>query len=132
MRKETKHMSEEGQEHLSQHSLWSAAEVAERWHQDIERRRVDFAEATQCMFEAAGLEPGHHVLDIAAGTGDQSILAARRVGPGGSVLATDISAEMLDLPARVANLEGLTPPPTPLTDPAHLNPHTHPIHSIIP
>jgi ubiquinone/menaquinone biosynthesis C-methylase UbiE len=108
MRKETKHMSEEDQEHLSQHSLWSSSEVAERWQQDIERRRVDFAEATQRMLEAAGLEPGHHVLDIAAGTGDQSILAARRVGPGGSVLATDISAEMLDIAARVAKLEGLT------------------------
>ena len=101
-------MSEADQEHLSQHSLGSASEVAERWQQDIARRRVDFAEATQRMLEAAGLEPGHHVLDIAAGTGDQSILAARRVGPGGSVLATDISAEMLDIAARVAKLEGLT------------------------
>jgi ubiquinone/menaquinone biosynthesis C-methylase UbiE len=60
------------------------------------------------MLEAAGLLPGNHVLDIAAGTGDQSILAARRVGPGGSVLATDISAEMLAIAARVAKLEGLT------------------------
>jgi len=101
-------MSEEDQEHLSQHSLWSSSEVAEHWQQDVERRRLDFAEATQRMLEAAGLEPGHHVLDIAAGTGDQSILAARRVGPGGSVLATDISAEMLDIAARVAKLEGLT------------------------
>ena len=54
-------MSEADQEHLSQHSLWSSSEVAERWQQDIERRRVDFAEATQRMLEAAGLEPGHHV-----------------------------------------------------------------------
>src|SRR6266702_1037761 len=108
MRKEKKHMSEEDQEHLSQHSLGSYSEVAERWQQDIERRRVDFAEATQRMLEAAGLEPGHHVLDIAAGTGDQSILAARRVEPGGSVLATDISAEMLDIAARVVQQEGLT------------------------
>src|SRR5258708_38896093 len=108
MRKETKQMSEEDQEHLSQHYLWSSSEVAERWQQDIERRRVDFAEATQCMLEAAGVEPGHHVLDIAAGTGDQSILAARRVRTGGSVLATGISAEIVNIAPRVAELRGVT------------------------
>src|SRR5258708_12288433 len=60
------------------------------------------------MLESAGLGPGDHVLDIAAGTGDQSLLAARRVGPGGSILATDISADMLGIAARVAQQEGLT------------------------
>ena len=88
-------MSEEEKEPMPQKSFWSSSEVAEHWQQDVERRRLDFAEATQRMLEAAGLVPGNHVLDIAAGTGDQSILAARRVGPGGSILATDISAEML-------------------------------------
>src|SRR5256885_9693867 len=101
-------MSEEDQEHLSQHSLWSSSEVAERWQQDIERRRVDFAEATQRMLEAARLKPGDHVLDIAAGTGGQSLFAARIVGPGGSILATDISAEMLGIAARVCHQEWLT------------------------
>lgn len=82
--------------------------MAEHWQQDVERRRQDFAEATQCMLEAAGLKSGDHVFDVAAGTGDQSLLAARIVGPGGSVLATDISAEMLNIAARVAREEGLT------------------------
>ena len=89
-------MSEEDKEHMSQKTFWSSSEVAEHWQQDVERRRLDFAEATQRMLEAAGLRPGNHVLDIAAGTGDQSLLAARRVGPDGSVLATDLSAEMLN------------------------------------
>ena len=93
---------------MPQSGLWSSSEIAEHWQQDVERRRLDFAEATQRMLEAAGLEPGDHVLDIAAGTGDQSLLAARRVGPGGSILATDISAEMLGIAARVAQQEGLT------------------------
>jgi ubiquinone/menaquinone biosynthesis C-methylase UbiE len=108
MRKEKKNMSEEDKEHMPQKTFWSSSEVAERWQQDVERRRLDFAEATQRMLEAAGLVPGNHVLDIAAGTGDQSLLAARRVGPSGSVLATDISAEMLNITAQVAKLEGLT------------------------
>src|SRR5258707_13598867 len=108
MRKETKHMSEEDQEHLSQHSLWSSSEVAERWQQDIERRRVHFAEATQCMLEAAGLPPGHHVLDIAADTGDQSILLGRQVGPVGRIQRTGNLAQMLPIPQRVAWVHWLT------------------------
>jgi ubiquinone/menaquinone biosynthesis C-methylase UbiE len=66
------------------------------------------AQATERMLDGAGLKPGYHVLDIAAGTGDQSMLAAHIVGPGGSVLATDISADMLNIAARVAQQEGLT------------------------
>ena len=93
---------------MPQRSLWSSSETAERWQQDVERRRHDFAVATEHMLEAATLKPGDHVLDIAAGTGDQSILAARLVGPGASILATDISAQMLDIAARVAQQEGLT------------------------
>jgi len=59
------------------------------------------------MLEAAHLFPGDQVLDIAAGTGDQSQQAARLVGPEGSVLATDISQEMLVVAARLAQQEGL-------------------------
>ena len=101
-------MSNEDKDYMSQKTFWSSSEVAEHWQQDVERRRLDFAEATQRMLEAAEVVPGNHVLDIAAGTGDQSILAARRVGPGGSILATDISADMLGIAARVAQQEGLT------------------------
>jgi ubiquinone/menaquinone biosynthesis C-methylase UbiE len=101
-------MSNEEQGYMPQSGLPGLSEIAEHWQQDVERRRRDFAEATQCMLAAAELRPGDRVLDIAAGTGDQSLLAARLVGPGGSVLATDISAEMLDIAARVVQQEGLT------------------------
>src|SRR5260221_11991650 len=99
-------MSNEEKGHMPQSSVWSSSEMAEHWQQDVERRRQDFAEATQRMLESAGLGPGDHVLDIAAGTGDQRILAGRRGGPGGSLLATDISAGMLGIAARVSHLEG--------------------------
>jgi ubiquinone/menaquinone biosynthesis C-methylase UbiE len=103
-----KDMSNEDKGQMPQSSLWSSSEVTERWQQDVQRRRQDFAEATQRMLEAAELKPGDHVLDIAAGTGDQSILAARIVGPGGSILATDISANMLGIAEQVVQQEGLT------------------------
>ncbi len=103
-----KHMSNEEQGHIPPSSIWRSSEAAEHWQQDVERRRRDMAEATQHMLEAAGLKPGDHVLDVAAGSGDQSILAARMVEPGGSILATDLSAEMLAVAARVVQQEGLT------------------------
>lgn len=100
-------MAYEEQGSWSQRGVWRSSE-AEHWQQDVERRRHDFADATRRMLEAAGLTPGDHVLDIAAGTGDQSLLAARIVGPSGSILATDISADMLTIAARVVQQEGLT------------------------
>ena len=101
-------MSNEEQGIMLQRSFRSSSEAAEHWQQDVERRRQDFADATQRMLEAAGLGLGDHVLDIGAGTGDQSLLAARKVGPDGFILATDLSAEMLKIAAQVAQQEGLT------------------------
>jgi SAM-dependent methyltransferase len=58
------------------------------------------------MLDLAGIRLGQRVLDIAAGTGDQSIEAARRAGPGGQVVATDLSASMLAEAARAALAAG--------------------------
>jgi ubiquinone/menaquinone biosynthesis C-methylase UbiE len=101
-------MANEDKDHSAQSNVWSSSEAAEHWQRDLDRRRQDMAEATQRMLESAGLKPGDHVLDIAAGTGDQSVLAARMVEPGGSILATDISADMLRIAARVAEQERLS------------------------
>lgn len=43
----------------------------------------------------ADVRPGHQVLDIAGGTGDLAQAFARRVGPTGQVVHTDINAAML-------------------------------------
>jgi ubiquinone/menaquinone biosynthesis C-methylase UbiE len=51
---------------------------------------------------------GSRVLDIAAGTGDSTIMAAHRVGPNGYVLAADQSDSMLNVAAESARKEGLT------------------------
>lgn len=47
------------------------------------------------LVELAGVQPGSRVLDIAAGYGEPALTAARKVGPDGRVVATDIFAEML-------------------------------------
>jgi demethylmenaquinone methyltransferase / 2-methoxy-6-polyprenyl-1,4-benzoquinol methylase len=43
----------------------------------------------------ANLKPGQRVLDIAGGTGDLTRAFARKVGPGGTVVHTDINEAML-------------------------------------
>jgi demethylmenaquinone methyltransferase / 2-methoxy-6-polyprenyl-1,4-benzoquinol methylase len=44
---------------------------------------------------ASNIKPGSKVLDIAAGTGDLTILISKRVGPQGSVILSDINEQML-------------------------------------
>lgn len=45
--------------------------------------------------ESAQLRPGQRVLDLAGGTGDLARLFAKRVGPTGAVVHTDINGAML-------------------------------------
>jgi SAM-dependent methyltransferase len=68
------------------------------------------AAATEVLLDRAGVAAGGRVLDIATGAGDQARAAARRVGPAGFVLATDISPTMLEFvaeQARVADLANI-------------------------
>ncbi len=87
---------------------FASREVAERWSQRQAHRDKVYGPATEMMLDLADLRTGNRVLDVAAGTGDQTLLAARRVGPNGYVLATDLSASMLNIAADVARKAGLT------------------------
>ncbi len=82
-----------------------AAEAWQRWGPTLERW---LGPATEAMLDAAGVGPGARVLDVAAGAGWQTLAAARRVGPNGHVLATDISAEILARAERGAHDAGLS------------------------
>jgi SAM-dependent methyltransferase len=64
--------------------------------------------ATELMLDLTGISDGSRVLDLGAGTGGQTVLAARRVGPGGMVLATDISAVMRNLALEAAHAADLS------------------------
>jgi ubiquinone/menaquinone biosynthesis C-methylase UbiE len=84
---------------------WQDAAAAwDRWGGVIERW---LGPATEVMLDMAGIREGGRVLDIAAGAGGQSFAAARRVGPAGSVLATDISSNLLEFAAQRAREAGL-------------------------
>ena len=55
---------------------------------------------TEELLRQAGLGPGMHVLDLGSGAGDTTILAARLVGPTGSVLGIERSPEQAALARR--------------------------------
>lgn len=100
---------------------WHSPEVAQHWRREAEQQQQSMEEATRQMLLSAKLKPGDRVLDIAAGTGEQSILAARLVGPTGLVLATDISAEALHVAASLAQQEKLTTISTQVMDAQQLD-----------
>lgn len=61
-------------------SQWqTAAEAWNDWGGCLSRW---LGPATERMLDLAGVREGSHVLDVAAGAGEQTITTARRVGPG--------------------------------------------------
>lgn len=59
------------------------------------------------LVQMARVEPGYHVIDVAAGYGEPALTAARRVGPEGRVVATDIARDMLEFGRERAAAAGL-------------------------
>ena len=57
----------------------------------------------------AALAPGERVLDLGSGAGFDAFLAARQVGPTGSVIGVDMTPEMIDKARANAARAGLAP-----------------------
>ena len=77
------------------------------WDRHTAAIRAWLRQPTDAMLDMAGIAPGAAVLDVAAGAGDQTLDIARRVGPTGRVLATDLSPTILALAQRNAEQAGL-------------------------
>jgi ubiquinone/menaquinone biosynthesis C-methylase UbiE len=83
---------------------WDKA--AEGWNEQTPQVHAWLTEATSVMLDQAGVNAGARVLDVAAGSGDQTLEIARRVGPTGFVLATDISPGILSFAIENARRAG--------------------------
>ncbi|MHC4577920.1 MAG: class I SAM-dependent methyltransferase, partial [Planctomycetota bacterium] len=83
-------------------------QAAEAWHRWGPLLNTWLGPATERMLDMAAVAAGSRVLDVAAGAGEQSRTAAHRVGPTGSVLATDLSPKILEYAANSAREAGLS------------------------
>jgi ubiquinone/menaquinone biosynthesis C-methylase UbiE len=83
---------------------WDAS--AKGWNDRSAQIREWLRGATEAMLDMAEIAPGARVLDVAAGAGDQTLDIAQRVGPGGSVLATDLSPAILEFAEANARRAG--------------------------
>jgi ubiquinone/menaquinone biosynthesis C-methylase UbiE len=77
--------------------LYSAEELAQ-----VPATSVDGALGIANHLRHAAIEPGETILDVGCGAGIDAILAARRTGPTGRVLALDFLPEMLERTAAAA------------------------------
>ena len=102
-------------------AVFGSADVAEEWQRRKAQRAKVNVIADEMMLDLANLRAGSRVLDVAAGTGEQTIRAAQRVGPSGRVLAVDISASMLKLAAEAVRDAGLTNVETRVMDAANID-----------
>ena len=73
---------------------WEAA--AAGWARDREEMQRDSMEVSRWMLDAAALQPGHTVLELAAGPGDTGLMAAELVAPGGRAIITDGAEAMVE------------------------------------
>ncbi len=83
-------------------------ETADAWFRWSPTLNQWLGNATEKMLTMAGITTGYYVLDIAAGAGEQSITTAKKVGPSGEILATDISSNILEYAQKLAQQNGIT------------------------
>ena len=95
-------------DNTEQARTWTSPEAAVAWHRLADRRVSLWSSISERMLDLAAVGVGSRVLDVAAGTGDDTLLAARRVGRNGHVLATDLSPHMLEIAATLVRDAGLT------------------------
>ncbi|HEY7561464.1 MAG TPA: methyltransferase domain-containing protein [Gaiellaceae bacterium] len=89
------------------HKLYSPEELA-----GVPYTAVSSALGVANHLRHAAIEPGETVLDLGCGAGIDSILAARRAGPDGRVLALDFLPDMLErttAAAAEAELDNIEP-----------------------
>jgi SAM-dependent methyltransferase len=87
---------------------WGA--VAGGWGRNAARQLAAAMPVSSWMLEAARLQPGHRVLDLAAGPGDLGFMALELIEPGGELITSDFAPEMLTVAQERAaelNLDGV-------------------------
>ena len=86
-------------------SLERWGQVARGWGSQRAGFQAGARPVSGWLVDAIEPQPGHRVLELAAGPGDTGLLAAELIAPGGTLISTDAVQEMVDLArARAAEL----------------------------
>jgi ubiquinone/menaquinone biosynthesis C-methylase UbiE len=83
-------------------------ESAFYWQKHADTIRTMFGPITQALIEDSDITEGDAVLDVAGGAGEPSLTIAETVGPTGSVICTDVTAEMVAAAQSEAQRHGVT------------------------
>jgi ubiquinone/menaquinone biosynthesis C-methylase UbiE len=86
---------------------WNNNTTVSAWEQWAKEQAVHCQPLTEALIEHAKLEANLQVLDLACGVGQPSLTIAQKIGPDGSVVATDLSEGMLDVADKQAREAGL-------------------------
>ena len=82
------------------------ADAAGAWGANRQSLQAAAEPVSQWMVDAIDPQPGHRVLELAAGPGDTGFLAAELIEPGGTLISSDHVDEMVDQArARAAELK---------------------------
>jgi SAM-dependent methyltransferase len=77
------------------------------WEERADLLRAATMPVSTWLVDAIAPQPGHTVLDLAAGPGDTGFLAAELIEPGGTLICSDLVPEMLSVAQRRAEQLGL-------------------------
>ena len=90
------------------------AEMRERWERGVAgwARHADSVRefgmpVSIWLIDQLDLQPGQHVVDLAAGPGDTGFMAAELVSPGGRLTSSDASDGMVEVARERANAQGV-------------------------
>ena len=81
--------------------------VAAGWEKHADEVRRNTMPVTGWLLDALELQPGHQLLELAAGIGDTGFLAAELIQPGGTLITSDLVPEMLSAAQRRAEMLGI-------------------------